>query len=82
MTREEAEAVAKSMPRLKALVDVRNNIDTEEWLGLDILLKGGGAIGIGNPEALKIVRETLINLLDKQIEEEKAKESGNDGQRA
>lgn len=81
MTREEAEAVAKSMPRLKALVDVRNNIDVSDWLGLDILLKGGDVIGIGNPEAVRIVRETLINLLDKQIEEEKAKESGNDGQR-
>ena len=41
MTREEAEERAKSMPRIKALVDFRNNVVDTEWKGIDILLPEG-----------------------------------------
>ena len=40
MTREEAEARAKAMPRIKALVDFRNNVIDREWKGFDIIFKG------------------------------------------
>ncbi len=71
MTREEAEEVAKSMPRLKALVKVRNDIDGAKCIGIDLLLEGGQAIGIGNPEAIKAAMATLVELLDRQIEKER-----------
>ena len=70
MTREEAEARAKAIPRIKALVDFRNNVIDREWKGFDIIFKGGEKAGVGNPEAIEVARKSLLELLDKQIEAE------------
>lgn len=70
MTREEAEERAKAMPRIKALVDFRNTVIDREWKGLDVIFKDGNKAGIGNPEAIKVARSALLELLDKQIEAE------------
>lgn len=70
MTREEAEARAKAMPRIKALVDFRNNVIDREWKGIDILFKEDKKAGVGNPEAIAVTRKAMLELLDKQIEAE------------
>ena len=74
MTREEAEARARAMPRIKALVDFRNSVVDKEWTGIDIITKDGKA-GVGNPEAIAVARKAMLELLDRQIEAE-SKESG------
>jgi len=73
MTREEAETLAKSMPRLEALVRVRNDMDSAPWKGFDILLTDGHKIGVGNPDAIEAAKNAIIGLLDRQLEEERAK---------
>lgn len=71
MTREEAEAAAKSMPRLEALVHFRNHVVDVKWTGLDVILENGKC-GIGNPEAIAVAKEAMLKLLDSQIEKELA----------
>ena len=71
MTREEAEAAAKSMPRLEALVHFRNHVVDVKWTGLDVILENGKC-GVGNPEAIAVTKEAMLKLLDSQIEKELA----------
>ena len=68
MTREEAEALAKSQPRYQVLVQVWKDIQRDGWKGIDILYNDGNRTGIGNPEAVAQVKALLIGLLSKQIE--------------
>lgn len=70
MTREEAEKLALSMPRLKALVAFRNDVLDRDWTGIDILFRNGGRAGIGNPNAIQVARKALLAELDRQIEAE------------
>lgn len=72
MTREEAEERARSIPRIQALVEFRNSVVDQEWKGIDILLPNDRKAGVGNPEAIKVAREAMLALLDKQIEAESA----------
>lgn len=74
MTREEAEALAKSQPRYQALVQVWNDVQRDDWKGIDILYNDGNRTGIGNPEAIAQVKELLIVLLSKQIEAARAEQ--------
>ena len=67
MTREEAEAKAKSMPRIRALVDFRNKVVDREWKGLDIIFPDGNKAGIGNPKAIDTAKKALLHELDQQI---------------
>lgn len=69
MTREEAEAAARSMPRLEALVHFRNHVVDVKWTGLDVILENGKC-GIGNPEAIAIAKKALLEKLDADIEKE------------
>lgn len=69
MTREEAKAAAKAMPRLEALVHFRNQVVDVEWKGLDVILENGKC-GIGNPEAIAIAKKALLEKLDADIEKE------------
>ena len=68
MTREEAEALAKSQPRYQVLVQVWKDIQRDDWKGIDILYADGKRTPIGNQDAIDKVKELLIGLLSKQIE--------------
>ena len=67
MTREEAEAVARAMPRKAALVRFRNDVIDNEWTGIDILFRSGNRVGIGNPTAISVAKAALLAELDRQI---------------
>lgn len=68
MTREEAEELAKSQPRYQVLVQDWNDLQRDDWKGIDILYNDGNRTGIGNPDAVAQVKALLIGLLSKQIE--------------
>lgn len=72
MTREQAEAMAKSMPKLEALVHFRNHVVDAEWKGLDVILENGKC-GIGNPAAIAVAKKAMLEQLDIQIERERAR---------
>lgn len=67
MTREEARQRALSMPHIKALMDARDHLENMEWRALEILV-ADGRVAIGNPKAIGAVKEALLALLWKQIE--------------
>lgn len=67
MTREEARQRALSMPHIKALMDARDHLEGMEWRALEILV-ADGRVAIGNPKAIDAVKEALLALLWKQIE--------------
>lgn len=71
MTKAEAIQLAEDMPHLDGLIKVLNDLSSSEWKEIEIVMESG-KVGIGNPDALAKVKELLLGLLEKQIEQAKA----------
>ena len=69
MTREETEALAKSQPRYQVLMKVWNDLQRDDWKGIDILYRDGMRTPIGNPEVISKVKKLIIELLSRHIAE-------------